>query len=386
MTDANPNFESVRSSRQARCRSFRDGRGFTLIEMLVVITLITILVAITVPALSAAREAARAATCKNNLRQFWVGISTVADRTGRFGSGAFDWQRDGCVTEIGWVADLVNTGTLPGKMLCPSNPAQVSRTYAQLLASDGNKFSPASNAAGSPEGQKPDGTPRVNPCRRILGAWSGGGAIPPGSSRREIVEKQIFLPGYNTNYCASWWLVRSGITLNASGNVFSPGGLTPVSPLERHCTIGPLMRSKLDSSGVSSSTVPLLADAAASSEFLSQNMGDVQGGQPMAYSMTGGPLQAATMAPPPANPAGTPTTTWWGIWNSTVQEYRQFGVPHGGSCQIVFADGSVRTFTDDNRDGLLNNGFPGSATSGFGDATVELSPFDVFSRWRLSHD
>jgi prepilin-type processing-associated H-X9-DG protein len=355
--------------------------------MLVVITLITILVAITVPALSSAREAARAATCKNNLRQFWIGLSTVADRTGRFGSGNFDWQRDGCVTEIGWVADLVNTGTLPGKMLCPSNPVQVSRTYAQLLASDGGKFGPTSNAAGSPEGQRPDGTPKVNACRRILGAWSGGGAIPPGPSRREIVEKQILLPGYNTNYCASWWLVRSGVTLNQSGNLFSHGGHSPLSPLERHCTLGPLMRSKLDSSGVSSSIVPLLADAASSSDFLSDNLGDIQGGQPMAQSMTGGPLQPATMAPPPTtNPAGTPPATWWGVWNTTVQDYRQFGVPHGGSSQIVFADGSVRTFSDGNRDSLLNNGFPASAAAGFGDATVELSPFEVFSRWRLSQE
>jgi hypothetical protein len=212
-------------------------------------------------------------------------------------------------------------------MLCPSNPAHVSRTYAQILGSDGSNFSAASNAAGSPEGQRPDGTPKVNPCRRILGAWSGGGAIPPGAARHEIVEKQIFLPGYNTNYCASWWLVRSGVTLNASGNVFSPGGLTPVSPLERHCTIGPLMRAKLDSSGVSSSIVPLLCDAATSSEFLSQNLGDVQGGQPMAHSMTGGPVQPATMAPPAANSAGTPGPVWWSIWNSTLQDYRQFGVP-----------------------------------------------------------
>jgi hypothetical protein len=46
----------------------------------------------------------------------------------------------------------------------------------------------------------------------------------------------------------------------------------------------------------------------------------------------------------------------------------------------------VRAFIDDTKDGLLNNGFPGTGSNGYGDATVELPPHDVFSRWRLSHD
>ncbi len=56
----------------------KHGYGFTLIELLVVISIIAVLMAIMMPALSKAREQARIVTCSNNLHQMGIGMNTYA--------------------------------------------------------------------------------------------------------------------------------------------------------------------------------------------------------------------------------------------------------------------------------------------------------------------
>ncbi len=359
-----------------RSTTSREFRGFTLVELLVVIAVIGVLVAMLVPAVNVARESSRRASCQSNLRQLGLGMFGYAElKQGAYCSGAFDWLRDGSVTDVGWVADLVNQGIPVGKMLCPSNPAQVSDTFNDLLSAPPAPDTCVDRLGSAPKVQ-PDGTSISNPCRTIVTS----NLAPLSDERRRLVDLEILAKHYNTNYTASWLLVRSRPMLDVSGNIISRRAGCSNSLTGRAATMGPLTQTALDTSNVVASTIPFLG-CGATVGSLSQDLTDLPAGTPTTQSLTAGPAIRST-GRPPQFAAGTERNGpdgWWSVWTKqTLQDYRGFGPVHRGLCNLLMADGSVRSFEDADGDYSLNNGF--TATSGLvrSDA-VEMAAQDVFS-------
>ena len=93
-------------------------RGFTLVELLVVITIIGILIALLLPAVQSAREAARRTQCSNNIKQWGLGMSNYENAMKMYPYGAIYGSAPG---QTDFVSGYTNPPNGPPGGLAPAN-------------------------------------------------------------------------------------------------------------------------------------------------------------------------------------------------------------------------------------------------------------------------
>jgi len=248
-----------------------------------------------------------------------------------------------------------------------------------------------------------------------------GGTASGSPQRADYLVRKFIEKGYNTNYCQSWYMCRTGIRLMYSGagtygRLLSADGLGMNSdgvPLAGAastvngykalaCTIGPMTRRRVQGSYISPSTIPLLADAALSDRSNGQLTIDLKkspgthpydpllpdrdtkifglAGDNTAESFQDGPATYVSGS------SGDPikllscyidmtaqldcekmrncgpfvdTSPASGTWGQDIRDYGCVHGPRGKrSCNVLMADGAVKEFVDLNADGYLNPGFP----------------------------
>lgn len=308
-------------------------RAFTLVELLVVIAIIGILVAILLPAVQAAREAARRMSCGNNLKQLGLALQLYHDVHRTFPPGVmaedaakYGGDHNRAYRGFGWVAYI-----LPF--------AEQEPLHARI-------------DFGQPAIAMPAWPPSQNANEVLLTTVALAQFLCPSDSRPSNDGEYFWAPGmsstsYVGNYGVGGYLSAAGASQNVSwkDSMFYGGWVNSTTPLSVVNTrgVGPLFKN-------SRTQLRDVRDGSSNTVFVGERRGDLRTGVPL-------------------NQYYTPAQTFWGFaggqYHVLASAYFRpnkctlktpqselngcLGTAsslHPGGLQVCLMDGSVRFVSD----------------------------------------
>jgi prepilin-type N-terminal cleavage/methylation domain-containing protein/prepilin-type processing-associated H-X9-DG protein len=327
------------------CHSFsasRTGsRGFTLVELLVVITIIGILIALLLPAVQAAREAARRMSCGNNLKQIGMALHMCAEHDGRFPQGNY-WYMQGNVVQS-------NRGPMWSTFLLPYIEQQP--LFDRISYDEGAQW------AWSPSQYPPTPASYDTPTGRNIAACETEVSVfrcPSTNAPMHVFD--ICVGGWNvgkrvpSNYlgCASGVVTTDrdpSNFFNLDGVLFNLSQIT-ISDIQDG-TSNTLLVAEAEPDAADSTAAEALENGVKDHWFIGGDDGDTNWTTPSVQGLDHSEYAGST-----------------GVPINKPHDELAFGSAHSGGCQTVFCDGSVHFISEDidattwQRLGSRNDGQP----------------------------
>ncbi len=321
-------------------------RAFTLVELLVVIAIIGILVALLLPAVQSAREAARRTECKNNLKQLGLASLNYHDTQKRFPPGAVN--AEGSLWSF-YILPFIEQGVAAAK-------AEVNQWDSPDAASNGTNYQWAYRQG---DDQNSEGYKNVRVMETVASAFRC-----PSMALPEHLYDNTGDPSWFVERRVPVSYIGSATGLVADQNYVPPGGMYRMGDLD-----GVLFgRSRVSIAKITDGTsnTMLIGEAvpdAEAIETLGRTPESNQGNRKDHWYFGSDDVDwlngvdcseaiGSTAIPPnfhkEAMLIASPDQPCRGLSNSACQQFQlAFGSTHSGIVQFVRCDGSVDSIEED---------------------------------------